>query len=316
MYDTNSKGISYTAGFFILIGFTIAAFFAAALISIPIWTGMTGQSIMNMEKDMTNPEYSDAIKIIQTITAVVGFLMPAIFSALLLNRKPFRLLGFAGRIKISQVGITLLIVFFSMFVSAALAYFNEMIPLTDKLKIFFDKLEKDYNDQVEAIITLNNFTDYIIAVGIMAFIPAVCEEALFRGGLQNFLTRSTKTPWLSIIIISLIFSAVHFSFYGFLSRFFLGIMLGLIFHYSGKLWLSILAHFINNLIAVTAIYILTQQGKSLEEAIAETGGTPWYIVALPVVVILFFWFYRVSKKEKEVVEATAPVQNDPGDLFC
>jgi membrane protease YdiL (CAAX protease family) len=227
-----------------------------------------------------------------------------------------KLLGFTGRIKGSQLGITILIVFFSMFVSASLAYFNEMIPLTDKLKTFFDNLEKDYNDQVEAIITLNNLTDYIIAVGIMALIPAICEETLFRGGLQNFLTRSTKMPWLSILVISLIFSVVHFSFYGFLSRFFLGIMLGLLYYYSGRLWLSILAHFINNLVAVTAIYILTLQGKSIKEAIEETGGTAWYIAALPVVVILFFWFYRVSQKNKEAVETTAPVQNNPGDLFC
>jgi membrane protease YdiL (CAAX protease family) len=153
-------------------------------------------------------------------------------------------------------------------------------------------------------------------VGIMAFIPAVCEETLFRGGLQNFLTRSTKLPWFSILVISLIFSAVHFSFYGFLSRFFLGVMLGLLYHYSGRLWLSILAHFINNLVAVTAIYVLTLQGKSIKEAIEETGGTAWSIAALPAVVILFFWFYRVSKKEKEVAETSAPVQNDPGDLFC
>ena len=313
MYDTNSKGISYTAGFFILIGFTIAAFFAAALISIPVWTSMTGQSITTMEKDMSNPAYSDAIKVIQTITAVVGFLMPAIFTALLLNRKPMNLLGFTGRIKGSQVGLTLLIVLFSLVVSGSLAYLNEMIPLTNDLKTFFDKLEKDYNDQVEAIISLNNATDYIIAVVIMAFIPALCEEALFRGGLQNFLTRSTNIPWLSVLIVSLIFSVAHFSFYGFLPRFFLGIILGLLFHYSGRLWLSILAHFINNLAAITAIYILTLRGKSIKEAIAETDGTFWGLFALPVVVLLFIWFYRFSKREKQV---SVPVQNDPGDLFC
>lgn len=315
MYDSNSKGISYTAGFFILIGFTLAAFISAGLISLLVWEGMTGESYKVMEKKMSDPAYSDTIKIIQTITAIVGFFIPALFAALVLNKKPLKLLGFTGSIKGSQVGITILIVLFSMFVSAALAYFNEMIPLTDKLKTYFDRLEENYNDQVKAIITLNTFTDYIIAIIIMALVPAICEETLFRGGLQNFLTRSTRSPWFSILFISLVFSIVHLSFYGFLYRFFLGIMLGLIFHLSGRLWLSIVAHFINNLVAVTAIYVLTLQGKTIEEAIADTGGTPWLILALPVVVFLFFWFRRFSSKEKQE-ENPVPVKNDPGDLFC
>jgi membrane protease YdiL (CAAX protease family) len=314
MYDSNSKGISYTAGFFILIGFTIAALLAASLISIPIWTGMTGRSITEMEENLTNPAYSNAIKIIQTITTIIGFFLPAIFTAMLLNRKPMKLLGFTGRITRNQWGLVFLIVISSLFVSGALAYLNELIPLSEKLRIRFDKLEKEYNDQVQVIIGLNNVTEYIIALILMAFLPALCEEALFRGGLQNLLTRSTKKPWLSIIIVSIIFSIVHFSFYGFLPRFFLGIMLGLLYHLSGRLWLSILAHFLNNAAAVSVIYIYTLQGKSIKEAIAESDGSWWGILALPIVIILFIRLYHFSKKEKDEVQAFVP-PNNSGELF-
>src|ERR1043165_3791205 len=314
MYDSNSKGISYTAGFFILIGFTIAALLAASLISIPIWTGMTGRSITEMEENLTNPAYSNAIKIIQTITTIIGFFLPAIFTAMLLNRKPMKLLGFTGRITRNQWGLVFLIVISSLFVSGALAYLHELIPLSEKLRIRFDKLEKEYNDQVQVIIGLNNVTEYIIALILMAFLPALCEEALFRGGLQNLLTRSTKKPWLSIIIVSIIFSIVHFSFYGFLPRFFLGIMLGLLYHLSGRLWLSILAHFLNNAAAVSVIYIYTLQGKSIKEAIAESDGSWWGILALPIVIILFIRLYHFSKKEKDEVQAFVP-PNNSGELF-
>src|SRR5437762_10982818 len=139
-----------------------------------------------------------------------------------------------------------------------------MIPITESLKLKFTKMEADYNKQVEAIIGLNNAGEYILALIIMAFLPALCEETLFRGGLQNFLTRSTKMPWLSIIIVSLIFSAAHFSYYGFLSRVFLGIVLGLLYQYSGRIWLNIIAHFFNNAFALTAVYIYKMQGKPLK----------------------------------------------------
>jgi membrane protease YdiL (CAAX protease family) len=315
MYDSDSKGISYTAGFFILIGFTFAFIFVAALISIPVWTGMTGQSVFNMEKDMTIPEYSNAFKVISLITAVVGFFLPAFFTALMLNRKPMKLLGFKGRISTGQASLIVPIVIFSLFVSGAMAYFNELIPLTDKLKTIFDRWEKNYNEQVEVIISLSNFPEYLLAVFLLAVIPAVTEETLFRGGFQNFLTRSTRVPWFSIIFVSLIFSAVHGSFYGYLSRFFLGIMLGLIFHLSGRLWLSILAHFINNFAAVTFIYIYKLQGKSIKEAIAETDSTWWGILALPAVIVLFVWFQRISQKNKEKEEVPVSIQDNPGDLF-
>jgi membrane protease YdiL (CAAX protease family) len=303
MYDTNSKGISYTAGFFMLIAFAVVASIMAAFISIPIWTSMTGQSFKDIEKGMSDPANSNAIKIIQSITMVIGFLLPAIFTAYLLNRKPMDLLGFSKKINWKQIGVVCAIMFTALFVSAFLAYVNESLPISESLKLKFDKMENDYSKQVEAIIGLNNFGEYILALIIMAFLPALCEEALFRGGLQNFLTRSTKMPWLSIIIVSILFSAAHFSFYGFLSRFFLGVILGLLYQYSGRLWLNIIAHFFNNAFAVSMIYYLKTNGKSLKQALGENNDTAWWgIFFLPVVIGLFIVFRKISKKPKEITD--------------
>lgn len=295
MYDNDSKGISFTAGFFLLIAFTVAGIFVASIISIPVWTGMTGRPIAEMAKEMSNPAYSNAAKALQSIQAVFGFFIPALVTAWLLNRQPLKLLGFSPGIKISQAGLVVLIMGASLVVSASLSYFNNIIPIPGSWKVTFDKWENSYIEQVTAIIGLNNSGEYILAIIVMAFLPALCEETLFRGGLQNFLTRSTKIPWLSILIVSIIFSAVHFSWYGFLSRFFLGVILGFIYHYSGKIWLSILAHFLNNALAITVIYIYKMQGKPLKEAIADNGGgSYWGILLLPVVIGLLLFFKRLS----------------------
>ena len=298
MYDVNSKGISYTAGFFMLIAFTIAGILLASLISIPVWTNMTGLSFKNMEKGMSNPANSDAAKVLQVITAIVGFFLPAVVTASLLNRKPLKLLGFSRGIKINQTGLVLFIMVASLFVSASFSYFTDIIPIPESWRTLFDKWENNYNEMAAAIISLNNTFEFILALIIMAFLPALCEETLFRGGLQNFLTRSTKVPWLSILIVSLIFSAVHFSYYGFLSRVFLGAILGIIYQLSGKLWLSIIGHFINNALAITVLYIYKTQGKSLDDAIAETNDSYWGILALPVVIGLLLVFKRTSFNQK------------------
>jgi uncharacterized protein len=301
MYDSNSKGISYTAGFFMLIAFAVAGIFIASLIGIPVWTAMTGQGFKEMEKGMSDPANSNAIKVIQSLTFLIGFLLPAIFTANMLNRKPMNLLGFSQKINWKQIGIVCAIMISALFVSAFLGYVNELLPVSESMKLKFDKMENDYNQQVELIIGLNNFGEYILALIIMAFLPALCEETLFRGGLQNFLTRSTKKPWLSIIIVSILFSAAHFSFYGFLSRLFLGVVLGLLYEYSGKLWLNIIAHFVNNAMAVTAIYVLKTQGQSLKQAVGDKGDSAWWgIFLLPAVIGLFIVFRKIAGKPKEI----------------
>ena len=104
-------------------------------------------------------------------------------------------------------------------------------------------------------------------------------------------------PWFSIIVVSLIFSAVHFSFFGFLPRLFLGAVLGLLYHYSGRLWLSILAHFINNAFAVSVLYMSTQQGVPMEEALKTNNGGWWGIFLLPVLVVLFIFFRKISDQK-------------------
>jgi membrane protease YdiL (CAAX protease family) len=296
MYDKDSKGISFKAGFFMLIAFTVAGVFIASLISIPVWQVMTGIDITKMEKAMSDPANADAVKVIQCITAVIGFLLPSIVTAWMLNRKPMKLMGFSYNINWKQAGIVCAIMFAALFVSGFFAYINDHLPISESLRATFDRLEREYNKQVEAILSFKNTGDYLIALFIMAFLPAVCEEALFRGGLQNYLTRWSRNPWLSIIIVSILFSAAHFSFYGFLSRVFLGIMLGLIYQYSGRLWLSILAHFFNNAFAITVIYVIKQQGKPLKEAIAETNSTWVGIFALPIVIALLIFFKKIANK--------------------
>ena len=315
MYDSNSKGISYTAGFFILIAFVAAGFLLASLISIPVWTNMTGTSITEMQKEMNNPAYANALKLIQVIMAVIGFLLPALLTAFLLNRKPMRLLGYSGKVRLGQVGLVIAIMFAGLFVSSGLSYFNNHLPIPAGWRTTFDRWENDYNQGVESIIGLNNFGEYFLGLFIMAFLPALCEETLFRGGLQNFLTRSTKKPWLSIIIVSILFSAVLLSYYGFLSRFFLGAALGLLYQYSGKIWLNIIGHFINNAIAITIIYVITLQGKSLKDAMNDTKETFWGIMVLPVVIALFVWFRQISKKDKEEIQATVADKNTSVDIF-
>jgi len=298
MYDSNSKGISYTAGFFILIAFCVAGLVIGTLLSIPIWTSMTGKSVMAMAD--ADPADSNAFKVIQAVSTMIGFFIPAMVTAALMNKKPSKLIGFSKKVNSLQVLLVIAIMFTALFASGAFTYLNQHIPMPGSWKPFFEKLEDQYFKQVNAIMQLRTYSDYFIGLVIMAFLPAVFEEALFRGGLQNFLTRSTKNAWLSIVIVSIIFSAVHFSYYGFLPRMFLAVVLGFIYYHTGSLWLCILGHFFNNAASVT-VYFFGSKGalKDVTEEHVSTGLMYFGVFALVVVVFLLGVLKRISPKQEQ-----------------
>lgn len=292
MYDNNSKGISYTAGFFMLIAFAIAGIVFANLVAAQVWVAATGKSVADSLTSMHDPANSNIYKIMQVIN-MLGFFFPALVTANVISKQPLKLLGFSPRISIKQVGIVIFIVAAALFVGGSLSYLNQEIPIPADWKIKFDRFENEYKEQANAILRMKNAGDYILVVIVMAFVPAFCEETLFRGGLQNLLTRSTRSPLLAIIIVSLIFSAAHISYYGFLFRFFLGIVLGLTYYYSGRLWLSILAHFLVNGVVITQEYIYRDQPAN-DAANNDPTSSYWGLLALPVLIVLFMTFKRLS----------------------
>jgi uncharacterized protein len=285
IYDNNSRGVSYSAGFFILIAFALAGLIFASMIVVGLW------------KDVDKAS-AGAYKIMQVLNQALGYFIPAVITAGMITNRPIQLLGYKATPKWSQVGLVVLIFIVSLIFSGGLSYVNHNIPIPEDWKIKFDKWEADYISQVDKIVNLKNTADYLLAIVIMGMLPAICEETLFRGGLQNFLTRATKRPWLSIIIVSLIFSAAHFSFYGFLYRLFLGIVLGLLFYYSGKLWLSILGHFLNNALVITILYMNNSQGISSKEAMKTEVSGWWGLLVLPVIIILFNHYKRISAADR------------------
>jgi len=112
--------------------------------------------------------------------------------------------------------------------------------------------------------------------------------------MQNLLNRSTKNMWLSIIVTSVIFSAIHLSWYGFIPRVGLGIVLGLLYAYSGNLWPSVIAHAFNNALVVTQIYYMQLKGKPLDDA--SVDAYPLWVSLLATVLLIgaFVLYKRIS----------------------
>lgn len=278
----------------ILIGMLIAGLIVGSAVTIPIWMIMTGKGIFNMAKDMLNPAYVNAVKTMQIVSTIIMFFIPAYVTARIVTKKPFAHLGLKGGIKINRTVLAILIMLAALPLVGALAELNKAIPLTASLKKFFDNMESQYAEQVKLMATFKTPTDYIIAIFIIALMPAIVEEVFFRGALQSSITRTIKVPWLAIIITSIIFSVVHFSWYGFIPRVALGMVLGYIFYYTGNLWYSIIGHFFNNALMVTILYYQYMKEKKIDMEVGETA--PWWagVISAAVLIGLFILLKKFS----------------------
>ncbi|MBC7903162.1 MAG: CPBP family intramembrane metalloprotease [Gemmatimonadaceae bacterium] len=291
-----SREIGPAAAFFILMGLFIAGVVIGSMMGGVVWMGLTGRKLTTLMKDLSNPQYANAARIMQLVSVFFTLLVPSIVGAIVVNRKPFKWLGFTQSVNIRQVGVALLILFACMPVVAALTELNAAIPISKSLESTFKEWESSYETQVQAMATINTVGEFIFSLLILALVPAIFEEAFFRGSLQQILQKWFKSPIWAIVVASIIFSVIHFSYYGFLARFGLGVVLGLLFYYSKSLWPSIIAHFLNNAFLVSYMYYLSRQGILIKN-IKEPSAPIWIgIPALLVVIVLMRYYKRISEQ--------------------
>jgi len=269
-------------------------------------SNLLGVSLLQVPDALNRPQNANISRLLNTLATLIAFLIPAFVFAKIISKQPFSWLGFNKKINAKQLLMVVLITFAGMVLSGSLGMLNQQIPLSEGLLKQAQQLENTYKNAMMNMAHMTNFTDYLLAMLVMALAPAIFEEVLFRGSFQQVFVGWTKNAWAGIIITSILFSAIHFSFFGFLPRIALGLILGLIFFYTNNLWLSILLHFLNNGFVVTQLYILTAQGKSIDKVMDETMPIWWGIIALVILVVLFRLLITETALFKKEIPETIP----------
>lgn len=299
MINKNSGNFSFISQFAIFLGLTGGGVIIGSLLSGGVWMMMTGKSIMAMATDMFNPAYYNAMMVMQAVSTFFMFFLPVYFFAMICYRKPSRFIGFSTRVNFQQILLIIGILILTFPLSGALAEINKMIPIPKSWEIQFKAMEASRAAQEAILININSFARYIISMILIGLLPGIFEEVYFRGGLQNIFTRWFRNPWVAIIVTSLLFSAIHISYYGFLVRFALGVILGLLYYYSGSIWLSILFHFLYNGVQVTALYLITANGSKSTKDIEENFPLWAGVVALVLIVYAFIRFRQISLLQQQ-----------------
>lgn len=115
---------------------------------------------------------------------------------------------------------------------------------------------------------------------LMALLPAVCEEVMYRGYMFTAFKNRMSLP-KAIIIVSLLFGVSHMSMIKIVPTALLGAALAYMIYKSGSIVTSALIHFLNNAFAVFTLYY----GDKVSFLSDETMTMPMLVVMVAIAVV-------------------------------
>jgi hypothetical protein len=162
------------------------------------------------------------------------------------------------------------------------------------------KQSEQLADKVTKLFLITNSSGvWLVNLLVMALLPALGEEMLFRGLIQRYMIGLTRNTHAAIWITACIFSAFHLQFYGFIPRLLLGALLGYLFVWSGNLWVPVLVHFINNALGVSIYYFAPAMASSNDlDHFGTSGDTCIYTFLSAIIVALLLWYMRKQLLKK------------------
>ena len=282
------------------------SFFLVLFVGMVVAVPLFGMELSELQRIMGTAGAEGNINIfryLQVVNQIGIFILPALLFGILVKR------NFIYYFHLEKVVLwkNLLAVFILLFTILPLinflATFNEAIELPE----FMGGAEQWMKEREEAARRLTGrFLETTTAKGlfinmfIMAVIPAIGEELFFRGALQQIFTRWFNNVDWAIIFTSVLFSALHLQFFGFLPRFLLGVIFGYLFYWSRTIWLPIFAHFVNNGAAVVVAFLAARGNidTGMEQFGNYNGDAIMITMSTLFSALLLYYIYRKKRMYK------------------
>lgn len=269
-----------------------------------IWGKEILTAIQGINLNDTASNTVDILKYLQIISQIGLFIIPTFLFAFLVHKNT------ADYLSISVAPSIHILLLSGMLIVLGMPFLGWIIELNESMKLpsfmagfeGWMKKTQDANDDIsELFLNTGSLNGLAVNLLMMAILPALGEELLFRGVIQRIFTDWFGKKHLPVIITSIIFSAFHFQFYGFFPRFLLGLFLGYSLLWSRSIWVPVFVHFLNNGIAVVVAFLST---KGLIATNYEDFGkieNPWLItISFVLVVAGCFMIYKYAQKKEKV----------------
>ncbi len=289
---------SYPSQIVIFLAITCGCFVLYMGVTTVLLYLSAGGNISSIADMMYNPRYLNLIKGVQSLSSIMIFMLPALVFAFIAGTGAAPYLGFTvRRISYVHVALVLLIMLSCLPFIGLTAQWNNAVHFPAFLKgveRWIRETDAAATDQTKYLLGMKGAGDLAVNLVMIALLPAIGEELFFRGVLQKLLIGWTGKVNTGVVLTSILFSALHFQFLGFLPRMILGIILGYLYLISGSIWLSMLAHFFNNGLQVVMLYLF--QAHLIHYDVMKDQPVPFLagMISLAMISGLFFLFRRYT----------------------
>lgn len=246
-----------------------------------------------------NPSVISALKVMQIVSSIGTFIIPPFLAGIVFSMQPFRFLSLDKKVPGYLIALVFSLVIVSMPLINQMMVWNEHLTFPAFLKgleQWMQNSEEKAAELTRAFMSMSSFPDLILNLFMIALIPAIGEELIFRGVIQKLFRDLIKNSFIAILFTSILFSAIHLQFYGFLPRLMLGLILGYLLEWSGSLWLPIILHFLNNGLAVLLAYFYPEIPS---DELGTNPGESWQVILSAVLTLsLIYSIFRYSKNQQ------------------
>lgn len=250
----------FTQVVFTMIIILVGGVFVSILGFLGCWLfwGISLEALSGMLANFNEPNNIQFLKFFQILQTLGMFILPPLVIAFSLDDKPFRYLSLDRRPTGLMFGIVCAIILVGGPIIEWFSIVNQHLVLPswmNQLELWMRNSEDQANEITKAFLTTKSIGGLLGNLFIVAVLPAIGEELLFRGLLQKLIKKMIGNSHLAIWITATLFSALHLQFFGFLPRLLLGALFGYLLEWTGTLWLPMIAHFINNAAGVIIFYV-------------------------------------------------------------
>ena len=241
------------------------------------------------------PEDIFGMRVVTGLGQILLLFLPTLFLVRLATFSPREYLRLR-RPRVRPVLLALLGIFCLQQILQIYLVLQDKIPLPDELARQLEQYREVVESSMRMLVGASSVPELLWVILVIALIPAVVEEFLFRGLVQRSIERGSS-PLHAAIVTGVVFGAYHLIPSSIVPLSLLGIYLGFLAYRADSLWVSVIAHFFNNAVACVATYLRVDDaavvtGDPKEMSLAMLLGTLWFFGIL--FLLTTYYFIRVT----------------------
>ncbi|MGL4632464.1 MAG: lysostaphin resistance A-like protein [Leadbetterella sp.] len=314
MHNTTSKfnqnEVNPGAKLLVSLGIVLIMFVFSSLIGLILLAAILGVSLGEMSSLNAileaSPNRWGIMIATQGLNSFLLFIGSAFIFLMFIEKKTFSYFNIHSLSNPKWMGVAFVIQLVSLPFNGSLQAWNKGLRLPAfmaDIEKALKSMETQLEAQVELMLNFDSFWQLIPTFLVIAVIAGIGEELIFRGIIQRKLLAIFGNHHAAIWVAAIIFSAIHFQFYGFFPRVFLGAMFGYFYYWSGNIWVPIACHIFNNGLALFIFYGVRQKAVSQEFETMENVPIIGAIASLVLTVGLMYVFQK--NRNESSLEANA-----------